>query len=258
MPPEKLNLWLQQQGWEIPFQAEIGEATIGSVAVGDTKESSLDGPGYFSSHVTAVLYIDENGSLRILSDRQDGDAFYEFKCSFGLSGIVVECVIEVRRASLCRANVTLQAFDSPQALADGVLKLREECDALLAVVVLHQLACFAEQRYRAGSGVVTPQRSQPECEQYRIAKDSPSSMDSTAAACRNRRVSSFLVTTSSMNTGVPLKPNIVWISNITSTTSGCSGKSSPSLIVSRKHSNKKPASRPPAGPRISCSARHGN
>lgn len=167
---KKLNLWLQQQGWEIPFQAEIGEATIGSVAVGDTKESSLDGPGYFSSHVTAVLYIDENGSLRILSDRQDGDAFYEFKCSFGLSGIVVECVIEVRRASLCRANVTLQAFDSPQALADGVLKLREECDALLAVVVLHQLACFAEQRYRAGSGVVTPQRSQPECEQYRIAK----------------------------------------------------------------------------------------
>jgi len=167
---KKLHLWLQQLGWEIAFQAEIGEATVGSVSVGDTKESSLDGPGYFSSHVVAVLYIDENGSLRTLSDKQDGAAFHEFKCSFGLCGIVVECVIEVRRASLCRANVTLQAFSSPQALADGVLKLREECDALLAVVVLHQLLCFAEQRYRAGAGNATPGSSQPACEQYRIAK----------------------------------------------------------------------------------------
>ncbi|QOJ22589.1 MAG: FAD-dependent oxidoreductase [Gammaproteobacteria bacterium] len=167
---KKLHLWLQQQGWEIPFQAEIGEATVGSVAVGDTKESSLDGPGYFSSHVTAILYIDENGSLRILSDRQDGDAFYEFKCSFGLSGIVVECVIEVRRASLCKADVSLHAFDSPQALASGLLHLRKQCDALLAVVVLHQLVCFTEQRYRAGAGATTPPSSQPACEQYRLAK----------------------------------------------------------------------------------------
>lgn len=167
---KKLNLWLQQQGWEIPFQAEIGEATVGSVAVGDTKESSLDGPGYFSSHVVAIFYIDENGSLQITSDIQDGAAFYEFKCSFGLSGIVVECVIEVRRASLCKVDVDLKVYDSPEALTDGLLRLRKGCDALLAVVILHQLVCFVEQRYRAGAGKVTPMNSQPECEQYRIAK----------------------------------------------------------------------------------------
>ena len=44
---KKLNLWLQSRGFEIPFQAEIGEATVGSVAVGDTKDSSLDGVGFF-------------------------------------------------------------------------------------------------------------------------------------------------------------------------------------------------------------------
>ncbi len=167
---KKLSLWLQQQGWEIPFQAEIGEATVGSVAVGDTKESSLDGPGYFSSHVVAILSIDENGSLQTLSDKQDAAAFYAFKCSFGLSGIVVECVIEVRRASLCRADVDLKAYDRPEALTDGLLRLRKGCDALLAVVILHQLVCFVEQRYWAGAGNVTPMRSQPECEAYRIAK----------------------------------------------------------------------------------------
>src|SRR5262249_14433468 len=56
-----LNMWLQARGVEVPFQAEIGEASVGSVAVGDTKESSLDGPGYFSAHVVGLTYVDEAG-----------------------------------------------------------------------------------------------------------------------------------------------------------------------------------------------------
>ncbi len=35
---KKLNMWLQARGLEVPFQAEIGEASVGSVAAGDTKE----------------------------------------------------------------------------------------------------------------------------------------------------------------------------------------------------------------------------
>ena len=101
---KKLNSWLQSRGLEIPFQAEIGEASVGSVAAGDTKESSLGGPGYFSAHVVAVTYVDENGALRALSDLKDGAAFHEFKCSFGLSGIIVECCVETRPATLCRSG----------------------------------------------------------------------------------------------------------------------------------------------------------
>lgn len=167
---KKLNLWLQQQGWEIPFQAEIGEATVGSIAVGDTKESSLDGPGYFSSHVSAITYVDEHGDLQTLTDKKDDDAFYEFKCSFGLSGIVVECAVKVRPASLCKADVSLQVYGNPQELTNGLLRSHEACDALLAVVILQELTCFLEQRYRAGTGRVTPISSQPACEQYRLAK----------------------------------------------------------------------------------------
>lgn len=167
---KKLSLWLQDRGWEIPFQAEIGEATVGSVTVGDTKESSLDGPGYFSSHVLALTYVDEHGELQTLTDKKDEDAFYEFKCSFGLSGIVVECAVEVRPTTLCQADVSLQVYGSPQELASGLLRSREACDALLAIVILQKLACFLEQRYRAGTGKATPMSSQPECERYRIAK----------------------------------------------------------------------------------------
>ena len=167
---KKLNTWLQARNVEIPFQAEIGEASIGSVAVGDTKESSLDGPGYFSAHVVAITYVDHRGELCTLSDHKDGFAFYEFKCSFGLSGIVVECQLEVRPATLCRSDTSIIAFDSPEKLAAELLRLRQECDALLGIVFLHQLASFCDQRYKAGLGATTPAASQPACEEFRLAK----------------------------------------------------------------------------------------
>lgn len=167
---KKLNLWLQTRGLEIPFQAEIGEATVGSVAVGDTKESSLDAPGYFSAHVVALTYVDESGALRTLSDRTDGATFHEFKCSFGLGGIVIECLVEVRPATLCRADVSLDTYSWPQDLAAELRQMHEQSDAVLAIVMLHQLAMFSERRFKAGPGAKTPASSQPACEEYRSAK----------------------------------------------------------------------------------------
>ena len=55
-------------------------------------------------------------------------------------------------------------------LAAGLLRLREESDALLSIVLLHQLASFCEQRYQAGLGSTTPTSSQPACKEYRVAK----------------------------------------------------------------------------------------
>ncbi|MSO19931.1 MAG: FAD-binding oxidoreductase [Acidobacteria bacterium] len=167
---KKLNLWLQARGVEIAFQAEIGEATVGSVAVGDTKESSLDAPGYFSAHVVALTYVDEHGDLRTLSDHKDGAAFHEFKCSFGLSGIVVECQLEVRPATLCRSDISLVPADSPENLAAALLRMREECDAFFAIVILQHLLSFCDQRFKAGPGAATPAASQPVCDEYRLAK----------------------------------------------------------------------------------------
>jgi hypothetical protein len=167
---KKLNTWLQAHGVEVPFQAEIGEASVGSAAVGDTKESWLDGPGYFSAHVGALTYVDDKGELRTLSDHKDGAAFHEFKCSFGLSGIVVECQIEVRPATLCKSNISLAGYASAGELAAGILKMRAECDALLAIVFLHQLASFFDQRTKAGPGATTPASSEPACDAFRVAK----------------------------------------------------------------------------------------
>ena len=48
--------------------------------------------------------------------------------------------------------------------------MREESDALFAIVFLHQLASFCDQRYKAGPGSATPASSQPACDQFRVAK----------------------------------------------------------------------------------------
>jgi FAD binding domain len=167
---KKLNSWLQSRGLEIPFQAEIGEASVGSAAAGDTKESSIEGPGYFSAHVVAVTYVDENGDLQTLSDLKDGAAFHEFKCSFGLSGIIVECLVETRPATLCRSDVSVETFATPAELAAALLTKRSECDALLAIVFLHQLMSLFDQRFKAGHGAHTPPESQTQCDAFRLAK----------------------------------------------------------------------------------------
>jgi hypothetical protein len=166
----KLNSWLQARGLEIPFQAEIGEASVGSVAAGDTKESSLGGPGYFSAHVTALTYVGEDGGLRTLSDLKDGAAFHKFKCCFGLSGIIVECCVETRPATLCRSDISVETFATPAELSAALLTKRSQCDALLALVFLHQLAGFFDQRFKAGPGASTPPESQPQCDEFRLAK----------------------------------------------------------------------------------------
>ena len=64
----------------------------------------------------------------------------------GLSGIVVECQLEVRPATLCKSDISLAMFNSPEELVSGLIQARGECDALLAIVFLHHLACFFDQR----------------------------------------------------------------------------------------------------------------
>lgn len=129
----------------------------------------MDAPGYFSAHVLGIKYVDESGSLQELSE-ENGAAFHEFKCSFGLAGIVVECLVEVRPATLCRSDTSIGVFDSPEKLAEGLIQMHAGCDALLGIVFLHQLASFFDQRYKAGPGSSTPESSQPGCEEFRLEK----------------------------------------------------------------------------------------
>jgi hypothetical protein len=47
------------QDLETSFCPEIGDATVGSLTVTTSKDSSIDGPGYLSALVVEVKYVDE-------------------------------------------------------------------------------------------------------------------------------------------------------------------------------------------------------
>jgi FAD/FMN-containing dehydrogenase len=164
---KKLHLWLQSRGLEMPFQAEVGEATVGSTAVGDTKDSSLDGPGYFSASVVGLRYVDDRGQLQTLDETTDPQALAEFKCSYGLGGVVVECLVTVRPAMLCRSRFSSAVAETPAWLAARLRQLHADCDALWATVSLDRLAAACDQRFRAGPGAVTPAASLPELDALR-------------------------------------------------------------------------------------------
>ncbi len=167
---KKLHLWLQSRELEIPFQAEIGEATVGSMAVGDTKDSSLDGPGYFSASVVGLRYVDERGNLQTLDESTDSQALAEFICSYGLAGVVVECLVAVRPAVLCRSRFSSAKEETPERLAARLRRLHAECDNLWATVSLDNLTATCDQRFRAGPGAVTPAASLPQMDAVRLQR----------------------------------------------------------------------------------------
>ena len=46
-------------------RAEIGDATVGSLASCTSKDSSVKGPGYFGALVASVTYVDHNGEVHL-------------------------------------------------------------------------------------------------------------------------------------------------------------------------------------------------
>lgn len=93
--PKAHSLWLSERGYELAYQAEIGNATVGALCTGDSKDSALEGPGYFSAYIRQVTYVNGKGKLISIDEFSTLAELAEFRCSFDLSGIVVECIVAV-------------------------------------------------------------------------------------------------------------------------------------------------------------------
>lgn len=57
--PTELLYCAAMQDLEVSFSPEIGDATVGSLTVCTSKDSSLDGPGYLAGLVKEVTYVNE-------------------------------------------------------------------------------------------------------------------------------------------------------------------------------------------------------
>eukprot|EP00624_Nannochloropsis_granulata_P002706 evm.model.NODE_235_length_25475_cov_36.991245.8 len=84
--------YLVGQDLELPFAAEIGDATVGSLTSSISKDSGVGDPavtGSLYKSIVGVTYVNHMGLLVTLTDADNATALAHFKSSEGLLGIVV-------------------------------------------------------------------------------------------------------------------------------------------------------------------------
>lgn len=149
----KVHEWLIKQGLELPFAAEIGDATVGSLTSSLSKDSGLGDPalsGTLYKSIVGVTYLDHDGQLITLRDTKNGTALTRFKCSEGLLGIVTEVTLVTRPARLMRfANKIVPTADLLSAVHFGGLQVSDRQNWWL---VLHPQYSMVQERAWAEPG----------------------------------------------------------------------------------------------------------
>src|ERR1700723_429352 len=87
---------LAERGQELPLTPEMGQISLGAMAVTTLPQASYsDGMAQLSSCISEVKMITPQGKQMIVTDR-DRDLMRVLRSSFGLLGIVHEVVVRVR------------------------------------------------------------------------------------------------------------------------------------------------------------------
>jgi len=88
---------LKERGLQFHVTTEIGNVTLGAMAVAATKDSSFPGGfGQISSYVTAMRFVTPSGEVRAINERDQPEEMQVMRSSYGLLGIVLEVTIKVR------------------------------------------------------------------------------------------------------------------------------------------------------------------
>jgi hypothetical protein len=155
-----LSFWLAERGYELAFQAEIGNATVGALCTGDSKDSVLDGPGYFSAYVHQITFVNGEGELISIDESSNPAELAELRCSFGLRGIVVECLIAVCKLKLICSRFSVHRFTRAEELCAAIQEKILENQAFQANLLLPELAAgFAERSLADEEMQQTPEMS---------------------------------------------------------------------------------------------------
>jgi len=162
-----LSIWLAERRYELAYQAEIGNATVGALCTGDSKDSVLDGPGYFSAYVRQVTYVDGEGELISINEFSNPAELAEFRCSFGLRGIVVECLVAVCKLRLYCSSFSVHRFTCAEDLSTAIQARIVEDQAFQANLLLPELAAGFAVRSLADKEMKQAPEMLFSAEQYR-------------------------------------------------------------------------------------------
>ncbi len=159
----KVHEWLMDKGLELPFAAEIGDATVGSLTSSLSKDSGIGDPalsGTLYKSIVGVTYLDHEGQEITLRDITNGTALAAFKCTEGLLGVVVQVDLVARPAKLLRfANKVVPTADLLSAVHHGGLQVSDRQNYWL---VLHPEYSLVQERMLAEPGAAETDAKTPE------------------------------------------------------------------------------------------------
>ncbi len=156
-----LSIWLADHGYELAYQAEIGNATLGALCTGDTKDPVQGGPGYFSAYVRQVTYVNGEGELISIDEASNPAELANFRCSFGLSGILVECLVVVNKLKLFCSRYSVHQFSGIGDLCSAIQSRIDENQAFQGNLLLPELAAgFVERSLVEEEMTQTPEMLQ--------------------------------------------------------------------------------------------------
>jgi decaprenylphospho-beta-D-ribofuranose 2-oxidase len=122
---DQLMRWLVPLGWFVPVTPGTRQVTVGGAIASDIHGKNHHVAGSFCDHVTAFRLVDGRGELREVTPDGDPDLFWATAGGMGLTGIVVDADIRMKRIGSSLISVDTDRTDD----LDGVMQLMVDGDA---------------------------------------------------------------------------------------------------------------------------------
>jgi FAD/FMN-containing dehydrogenase len=113
---------LAERGLELPLTPEMGQISLGAVAVTTMPQASFDeGMAQMASCVAEIKIITPQGKQMIVTDRER-DLMRVLRSSFGLLGVVHEVVLRVRPLTLVKIDYQVLTLKDFTTRFSGIIK----------------------------------------------------------------------------------------------------------------------------------------
>ncbi|MCU1453006.1 MAG: putative decaprenylphosphoryl-beta-D-ribose oxidase [Acidimicrobiales bacterium] len=119
---DDLMRWLVPLGWFVPVTPGTRQVTVGGAIASDIHGKDHHVTGSWCQHVEALTIVTPQGGKRRITPSQDPDLFWATAGGMGLTGLVVDATIRLKRietSSLSIDEDRTNDLDETMALMDG-------------------------------------------------------------------------------------------------------------------------------------------
>lgn len=106
------------KGWFVPVSPGTRQVTVGGAIAADVHGKNHHVAGSFARHVVSFQVILPGGGSRLVTEREDPALFWATAGGMGLTGLIVQATIQLKRVATSRVKVdTIRTADVDETMA---------------------------------------------------------------------------------------------------------------------------------------------